>query len=320
VTLGGPGTSTGAGIIQQWLLGSSLVGTGPQFTTMTTGQYALVVSNLFGCSDSDVAVVTENTEIPFVSASSTNVRCYGDKNGTLTIDSVSSNFEPLSYFLNGVSYGSTTVFNGLLPGPYVLEAEDTRGCLTVLDTLWVNQPDELIIDLGADITVSLGDVVTVDLQVSVPVSALDTIFWNPLRDTLGAGQLFQQWLPLESGYLSVRVVDSSGCAVNDRILVVVDANRNVYFPNAINPDSDFNDYFTAFGGQDVVEIESLQIYDRWGERVYERFGFQPNDPYIGWNGKFNGDEVQPGVYAWFAVVRFLDGEKILYTGDVTVIR
>lgn len=320
VTLGVPGTSTGVGINQQWLLGNSVVGSAPQFTTMTTGQYTLVVSNLFGCSDSDVASVAENTEIPFVTASSTNVRCYGDKNGTLTIDSVSSNFEPLSYFLNGISYGSTTVFNGLLPGPYVLEGEDTRGCLTILDTLWVDQPDELVIELGADITVSLGDVVTVDLQVSVPLSALDTIFWNPLRDTLGAGQLFQQWLPLESGYLSVRVIDTSGCAVNDRILVVVDANRNVYFPNAIKPDSDFNDYFTAFGGQDVVEIESLQIYDRWGERVYERFNMQPNDPYIGWNGKFKGDDVQPGVYAWFAVVRFLDGEKILYTGDVTVVR
>ena len=320
VILGGSGTSTGSGISQQWLLGSSVVGSGPQFTTTVPGQYELVVSNLFGCSDSDVALVVENTEIPFVTASATNVRCYGDKNGTLAIDSVSSNFEPLSYFLNGVSYGSTTVFNGLLPGPYVLEAEDTRGCLTVLDTLWVYQPDELILELGADITVSLGDVVTVDLQTSVPVSALDTILWNPLRDTLGAGQLFQQWLPLESGYLSVRVIDSSGCAVNDRILVVVDANRNVYFPNAINPDSDFNDYFTAFGGQDVVEIESVQIFDRWGERVYERFNMQPNDPYVGWNGKFNGDDVQPGVYAWFAVVRFLDGEKILYTGDVTVVR
>ena len=320
VTLGGSGTTIGSGIVQQWFLGSTVAGTGTSFQTNMEGQYTLVVNDLFGCSDSDDVVVLKNTELPFVTATTTDVRCFGDKNGTLSIDSMSSSFEPLNYFLNGISFGSTTVYNGLLPGSYVLEVEDTRGCVTVLDTLWVGQPDELTIELGADITVSLGDLVTVDVQVSVPETALDTIYWNPLVDTLGAGQLFQQWLPLESGYLSVRIIDTSGCAVSDRILVVVDANRNVYFPNAIKPDSDFNDYFTVFGGQDVVEIESMQIHGRWGEKVFERFNFQPNDPYIGWNGAFKGDDVQPGVYVWVAVVKFLDGEKIIYTGDVTVIR
>jgi gliding motility-associated-like protein len=279
-----------------------------------------VVSNTFGCSDTDAVDVNQDDEVPFVVATATGVRCFGDKNGTIRIDSVASNFDPLQYTLNGESIGSTTVITGLEPGPYLLEAEDTRGCITVLDTVWVTEPPELTINLGADITVSLGEVVTVNLATSVPLSALDTVLWIPLVDSSGAGQLFQQWMPLASGYLSVRVIDSAGCAVNDRILVVVDANRNVYFPNAIKPDSGFNDYFTAFAGQDVVEIESLQIYDRWGERVFERFNFQPNDPYIGWNGRFNGEEVQPGVYAWFAVVTFLDGEKILYTGDVTVVR
>jgi len=40
----------------------------------------------------------------------------------------------------------------------------------------------------------------------------------------------------------------------------------------------------------------------------------------GWDGKHNGNFVNPGVYVYTAQVNFLDGKVLTYSGDLTVIR
>ncbi|MBK8193966.1 MAG: hypothetical protein IPK76_12430 [Lewinellaceae bacterium] len=54
--------------------------------------------------------------------------------------------------------------------------------------------------------------------------------------------------------------------------------------------------------------------------VYEHYNFQPNSPTIGWDGKHRGQELNPGVFVWYAVLEFIDGTEALYKGDVTVKR
>ncbi|MFT5384348.1 MAG: hypothetical protein ACI81W_001749, partial [Saprospiraceae bacterium] len=48
--------------------------------------------------------------------------------------------------------------------------------------------------------------------------------------------------------------------------------------------------------------------------------FQPNDPTHGWNGKLREEEVNPGVFVYWARVEFIDGEFLIFKGDVTVVR
>jgi hypothetical protein len=67
-------------------------------------------------------------------------------------------------------------------------------------------------------------------------------------------------------------------------------------------------------------VESLQVYDRWGEKLFEAFDFPPNSQSVHWDGKFKGSIVNPGVYIYYAVVRFINGEKLLFKGDVTILR
>ena len=66
----------------------------------------------------------------------------------------------------------------------------------------------------------------------------------------------------------------------------------------------------------------MQVYNRWGELMYERKDFLPvfGDLGEGWDGRFRGDYVNPGVYIYVAEVTFLDGRVLLYRGDVTVVR
>ena len=45
-----------------------------------------------------------------------------------------------------------------------------------------------------------------------------------------------------------------------------------------------------------------------------------NEPESGWDGRYEGSAVVPGVYIWVAKIRNRDGSEATYTGDVTVVR
>ena len=68
------------------------------------------------------------------------------------------------------------------------------------------------------------------------------------------------------------------------------------------------------------KIENFYIYDRWGELLHHSKSTWVNEPSGGWDGRFNGTLVMPGVYTWVAEITFLDNETEFFAGDVTVMR
>ena len=50
--------------------------------------------------------------------------------------------------------------------------------------------------------------------------------------------------------------------------------------------------------------------------------FQPNDPAYGWDGQIGGEgkALTPAVFVYYAEIELIDGQKILYEGDVTLVR
>ncbi|MCC7466886.1 MAG: gliding motility-associated C-terminal domain-containing protein, partial [Saprospiraceae bacterium] len=165
----------------------------------------------------------------------------------------------------------------------------------------------------------LSDSAHVSLQASIPADELN-IVWKPLLDSTAAGLPYQNFFPLQSWQLQVLVTDTSGCTGEDRLIIQVEKPYQVYIPNIFKPDGDFNPVLYIFAGPDVESIESFQIFDRWGEAIVEHRNFLPNDPDYGWDGLFKGEKVNPGVFVYAASVRFIDGEIVLFKGDVTVVR
>ncbi|MCC6722889.1 MAG: gliding motility-associated C-terminal domain-containing protein [Saprospiraceae bacterium] len=120
------------------------------------------------------------------------------------------------------------------------------------------------------------------------------------------------------------VVASNICGAREaNITVAYEDCRQVYFPSAFSPNGDgINDVFMPFDGGDVGIVRSLQVFDRWGELVFEFYNFQPNDLSApgGWDGFFKGKNASQGVYAWLAQVEFRDGFQQLLAGEVTLLR
>jgi len=107
--------------------------------------------------------------------------------------------------------------------------------------------------------------------------------------------------------------------------VFVETGGSINFPNAFTPDPlsggngaydptnlDNNIFFPIHHG---VEEYTLQIYNRWGELV-----FQTNDVNEGWDGFYKGEIAQQDVYVWKVKAKFIDGTTHIEAGDLTLLR
>ena len=89
----------------------------------------------------------------------------------------------------------------------------------------------------------------------------------------------------------------------------------IFIPNAFHPGGLFNEVFFSSNAF-VSSIDySLDIYNRWGENI-----FHTNDPHAGWNGKTNGKSAPEAIYIYRLRVKNADGNDMVKTGSVTLIR
>lgn len=226
-----------------------------------------------------------------------------------------------SYSINNEAFRPNPQFGNLAAGEYSILVQDIKGCKDSINVI-INQPPPIIVNAGPDREVDLGD--TVHIQVIyTPTKPQDTLFWNPNLSPNTFDPLSFVGMPVVNTSYTVTVVDSNGCIGTDVIEVRVVKNLNVHAPNIFTPGNkdNFNDFFNVWASKGVERIELLEIYDRWGNLVYQGvdgIDFSRNDKNSGWNGTFKGREVNPGVFVWRAGVRWLDGSFSNHAGDVTV--
>ena len=61
-------------------------------------------------------------------------------------------------------------------------------------------------------------------------------------------------------------------------------------------------------------------FNKWGKMVFDRSGFLPNAPDLGWDGYTNGQPVREGTYTWAAEFVREDGLRFTCGGTVSVLR
>ncbi len=248
----------------------------------------------------------------------TDVECFGEDNGQILAEGFSGSPD-YQYSLDGVNFQPSPRFLNLASGQYEITIVDKKGCMSDT-TVIIEQPTLTTVDAGPDTTVDLGLSIILDAMIDSDYF-IDSIYWNPLDSFLGCTEcLDPEIIPPGNTTYTITVVDENGCTATDQIELRVNIVRPVFYPNVFSPNNDnVNDFFNLFGGPAVEGIDFLKVYDRWGNLMYDG---RPdiNDPLQGWDGYFNNKQVNPGVYAWMADVRFIDDETLTYSGDVTVIR
>jgi gliding motility-associated-like protein len=286
----------------------------------TPGTYLLVVTNPDnGCTDSEDVVI--DPEAPVAVLDVKQPPCFGDK-GAIIVKSVSGGKPPVKYSLdNGQKFTTSNQFLNLLPGIYNLLVVDAVGCSTSAQTeIIAAKPFEITLD--PQVKIKLGDTILINTQISALPGDIKTVKWLPSTALECDTCLVTNAYPVSSTRYKLKVTSVAGCSDEALIQILVDKRFDIYVPNIFSPDGDGkNDVFMIFADQKMVKnIKSFQIYARWGERVFEFANFLPNNQAMGWNGKHDGKDLTPGVFAWYAVIELVDGEEVLLEGDVTLKR
>ncbi|MBK6998296.1 MAG: gliding motility-associated C-terminal domain-containing protein [Lewinellaceae bacterium] len=331
VTINGAGSSVGPNFSYFWTTntGHFVSGTNTlQPIVDRAGFYTLrVLNNLNGCESIDSIEVEVDPLVPSgFNVAVSNIRCFGDTNGSITVNGVQGGTPPFIFSLSGNTGSANNQYTGLSAGDYILSLEDANGC-SLDTTISIGEPGQLSVELGPDIEVTLGEMATVGAQIQSTVG-VNSINWNysPGCDTLfpGSCETFT-YLPLGTYRHTIEVEDVNGCIARDEIIVIVQKNGQVFVPNIFNPLSDLNFSVGVHVGIDVAKINYFNIFDRWGDQVFSLKEYIPTpgaspDAFQSWDGNVRGDKGQVGVYVWYCEVVFIDGQTKLFKGDVTLIR
>jgi len=288
-------------------------------TDLCEGAYALTITDQNGCTYEEFFEISNPDPLAYESDFGP-VICFGEGNGFIEITTISGGFPPYSFSLNGGPSTSSLLLDSLSGGVYELEVSDLGGC-TLTEIIEIYEPPFIHIFAGDDRRIELGD--TVHVNGFVFPSQDQIISWDPLDYFWGCEDCPEPEVqPVQTISYMLTVEDSiTGCLKMDTVLIQVDKTRKIYIPNAFTPNGDgINDYFMIYSGPGISEILSFKIYDRWGEQLFQELNFQPNDRTYGWDGQFKGQDMNNGVFVYVAEVAFIDGVKILYSGDVTLLR
>jgi gliding motility-associated-like protein len=175
-------------------------------------------------------------------------------------------------------------------------------------------------------TVTLPSVITMQsgFPVRIPAvytSNVNSYNWTPAT-TLNCADCPQPIAsPKFNTTYTVSFADSNGCRNTGQVqVIVICKNANVFVPNTFSPNNDGSNDVFYVRGKGLDRVNSLRIYNRWGELVFEQQNFPVNDPSYGWNGKYKGNKPVPDVYVYQVEVFCDNSEIIRFDGNIALIQ
>ena len=326
LSLNGSGSSTGNNITYEWTTNNgSIIGTTNTLTTTVdaSGTYNLVVTDLDnGCSASDNVIVEQDETVPTGITFSIDIPECDEPQGDIIIETVDGGTPPYLYSVDGENFFNGHVFT-LPGGDYILYAQDAAGC-EVQTAFTIPLVDPISVSVAPEANIELGEDYSIEAITNVPSDEIETITWTPANnlsctDCLNptVEQLFN------NGTYTITITNIYGCETSASISIDVEKDRAIFVPNVFTPNNDGNnDFFMIFAGPSaqIVSIKNFHVFDRWGEVVYTATEFQPNDSTYGWDGTLRGQKMNPAVFVYWFEVEFLDGETVIFEGDVALRR
>ncbi|MCB0636446.1 MAG: gliding motility-associated C-terminal domain-containing protein, partial [Lewinella sp.] len=321
VLLDGSGSATGLPYTFAWsTTNGQLLGPTDALTATAgaPGRYQLlVIDERNGCDSLvTVEVLQEGAPITAVDLVVESPPCVGDLFGSISVDEVSGGTPPFLYRLNGGTAGPNVFFEDLSVGTYLLDITDANGCAWQ-DTIKILPPEAFSVTIQGDTDITLGDSTILHVQGTQPVANLT---WQPADLFPLPNEPMPTLVLQEDRFVWVSAINENGCIAGDTVRITVEKIRPLYVPTAFSPNGDGqNDRFTIYAGPEVVNIDQLRIFDRWGNMIFSREDFAPNDPNLGWDGFFEGRRVNSAVFVYLLKVTYVDGWQEMKTGEVMVV-
>jgi gliding motility-associated-like protein len=201
---------------------------------------------------------------------------------------------------------------------YTLTAKDSLHCFTETGSVFIKVYPIPTIEAGQDATIVVGNQVPLHSTGSPDIVSWK---WRPAYNLSCSNCADPVASPRQTTKYLLEVKNEGSCLARDYLTIYVTCNKGeLFIPNTFSPNGDgMNDRFYP-RARGTFMIRSLRVYNRWGELVFEKLSFSPNEASSGWDGKFGGKTLSPDVYVYICEIQCENGETLRYTGDVTLIQ
>ena len=182
-------------------------------------------------------------------------------------------------------------------GLHTRNLSSSAGCDSIVElSLLLRNPPTF--QLGDDFGICFDEIPGVELS----VDGFSSYLWSD--NSTGASLFIQNpgtyWLEGSDGV----------CSARDTIMVQNVCGAKLFIPNAFSPNNDgVNDEFKV-QTTELLSFFDLKIFNRWGN-----FIFHTSNPNQGWDGTWNNEKQETGVYVWI-----LETENGIQKGDLTLVR
>lgn len=286
-----------------------------------TGIYNVTMTDAEGCQVFNSFVINQPPRI-ISEVVKLDGMCEGDL-GEIMFDATIGGTPSYLYSIDGGdSFSTENHFKELSGGEYNIMVQDANGCHWA-DKMTIIDPPTLELFTEPVVTIELGDSHDVMVLPNFPEEDIEVITWSDSLTLNCTDCLNPEASPHRTTPYTITVTTVNGCIETTSLVVQVDRSKTpVYAPNVFSPNNDgFNDKFTLFAKNSAVSsIDELSIYSRWGDNVYTTTDLQMNESGGGWDGTYQGQSVNNGVFVWYAHITYIDGTKEVLNGDVTVMR
>jgi|GEM_PF-6642217 len=304
----------------RWMYGGRIFSTTANAYAHRSGTYVLALINPHnGCITIDSLYIAPPRPIEGVEIQA----IYDCELGvyTLALDDLKGGTAPYSIRINGQPHPVQSQPWRVPSGQSSIQIVDSKGC--VYDTVvLLDSIVPLEIQLIDSIELDYDSEVRLTVQVNRPRGGITHVEWQPTQG-LSCADCLDPVLRAGADALYVCTIeDVYGCTDSAAVYVKVRVPLEVYFPNVINTSADAlnNKWKPHLPAGQSGWIEALDIFDRWGERVYALRRLKVED-FAGWDGRLRGKLLPPGVYVYRLRLR-LEGQidTKTYMGQITLIR
>lgn len=291
------------------------------FTQPGTYLVALNVTTQSNCSSQYIdTIFVYRTPQPIITGKdSICVKTTEPYNGSLAVpDSLTTWLWDLGNGQTSPSQNVSMTFNSAGSFPIKLTAANKLGCnSSITKTIYVSPPPTAT-PVQTPITINVGS--GTDLLMNYTGNIISYL-WTPNNRINCADCPAPFADPKTTTTYTVNITDRYGCTNNSDITVVVLCGKtNFFVPNTFSPNGDGqNDIFYP-RGNGLFRIKSMMIFDRWGEIVFEKKDFPPNDPSSGWTGYFKGQKASADVYIYMMEIICDNNTVIPVKGNITLLR
>jgi gliding motility-associated-like protein len=304
-TIGNIGCTTNYNFIYSWTPPTDLTTPNSDTTAFigsntTTYTFTMAITGFPQCTKTSLPItVTVQDTLVLPSVTGDTSLCIGEFT-TLTVNNALSQLWP-----DG-SVGTSVTFIPTADTTLLIQA--STACQTY------NYPTTVIVNPDPAVNTINDTTIPIDLSVDLITTSSGTSFiWGP---SIGLDCFTCESpaaTPPETTTYIVEITDANGCKSYDTVTVIVEY-LPLFIPNGFSPNGDgSNDLFLLRGSG--IALMDLQVFDRWGVMVFET-----KDQLRGWDGTFQGQNLNTDVFVYKCDVLLKNGEELRLQGNLTLFR